>query len=505
MRILLNEGQFDRIFITENRESKNMSLARDVVRNLSPYRDPMQVVNVLRNDIPSSRLNHCFYLPGVARMYLTNQIRDGETVSKLNATLKILASAHADEYDHDLNGLSSQELIDRFATAVRADIENKKRANAGIGYGGTTDYDIVKISSFDDASKYQNYVTWCVCHYPNMYDSYTHDGMGVFYFLLKKGFEGVQEVVGEGCPLDEYGLSMVAVSVNEDGSLNTVTCRWNHDNGGNDHIMDDRQVSELLGADVYQVLKPLDIKVLFEDDRFKILSNEGKNVLYDKEHGYYANFNEYGYAAFGGNDNGVIRYGMIGLDGKIMLKPKYTHIGRVESDGCMMVHYKGQGLVTADGLEVIKCGSVDSISKATPLGTRVIRIFGMPSVLSFINVKLGKKLKNSDFSFILPSSDTPPYSDGDLGADGNFLIQCFDKSNALVSETLDVIALPNKPYYRIGHCYWFKDRYIRLVTTFNGMFGAIDKDGKEIVPCMYNSRKACIDAIEKKLGDAINE
>ena len=89
-----------------------------------------------------------------------------------------------------------------------------------------------------------------------MFNSYTNDGIGQFYFCLRHGFENEEAVKGENCPLDNYGLSMIAVSVDENGRLNTCTCRWNHDNGGNDSIMDPKQISEVIGMNFYQTFKP---------------------------------------------------------------------------------------------------------------------------------------------------------------------------------------------------------------------------------------------------------
>ena len=96
-----------------------------------------------------------------------------------------------------------------------------------------------------------------------MYNSYTKDGIGLFYFCLKDGFENVQKVEGEGCPLDEYGKSMIAISVNDDGSLNTATCRWNHDNGGNDNIFKDaKEVSQFFGVNFFDTFKPRSVDEL---------------------------------------------------------------------------------------------------------------------------------------------------------------------------------------------------------------------------------------------------
>ena len=80
--------------------------------------------------------------------------------------------------------------------------------------------------------------------------------LGNFIFCLRNGFENEEAVKGENCPLDNYGLSMIAVSVDENGRLNTCTCRWNHDNGGNDSIMDPKQISEVIGMNFYQTFKP---------------------------------------------------------------------------------------------------------------------------------------------------------------------------------------------------------------------------------------------------------
>ena len=96
-----------------------------------------------------------------------------------------------------------------------------------------------------------------------MYNSYTKDGLGLFYFCLKDGFQNVKEEIGEDCPLDEYGRSMIAISVNDDGSLNTSTCRWNHDNGGNDKIFKDaREVSEFFGVNFFETFKPRSVDEL---------------------------------------------------------------------------------------------------------------------------------------------------------------------------------------------------------------------------------------------------
>ena len=212
----------------------------------------------LRNDLPQLRSKQGGkFILGVTRMFINNELRDASTINGLNSTLKYVASeAHINEYDRNLNGLSAKELIDRFATARTNDLESEKAKISSKQYAQNTDYTIVPINSFEEAEEYGGYTSWCVTHDEDMFDSYTSDGIGQFYFCLKKGFESMKPVKDEGCPLDEYGLSMVAVSVDENGALSTCTCRWNHDNGGNDNIMTTEEISDLIGQNFYNVFKP---------------------------------------------------------------------------------------------------------------------------------------------------------------------------------------------------------------------------------------------------------
>jgi hypothetical protein len=62
---------------------------------------------------------------------------------------------------------------------------------------------------------------------------------------------------------------MIAVSVSIDGSCNTVTCRWNHDNGGNDHIMTDKELSQLIGRNFYETFLPKTREELEATGKFK--------------------------------------------------------------------------------------------------------------------------------------------------------------------------------------------------------------------------------------------
>ncbi len=276
-----------RNILTESQESKSIDAAKKLyMQHTGCSREEADefVRITLRNDLPILRQpNAAKFILGVTRMFLDGQIRDQRTISQLNTTLKYVSSdAHINEYDRNLNGMSAQDLIQRFAKAVSDDFEKNKSDINSMNFEGKSQYNIVRIDSFEQAQQYGKYTSWCVTHYENMFDSYTNDGIGQFYFCLRHGFENEEAVKGEHCPLDNYGLSMIAVSVDENGRLNTCTCRWNHDNGGNDSIMNPKQISEVIGMNFYQTFKPNNKWKDVVDNCIRRLANgEDPNDVFD--------------------------------------------------------------------------------------------------------------------------------------------------------------------------------------------------------------------------------
>ena len=252
--------RFFKDIILEGAESRNMGLAKHYLYDKRGMDEPqaMRTIGAIKTDIPNVRLAKCKFILGVTRLFCNGELSDGSSITSINKYLRYIASdAHVNEYNQNLNGLSLGDIESRFSSVAKGDLEaDKERMNQQEFDSSSSQYKIVNIDSFDEASKYGEYTDWCVTHYDDMYDSYTHNGLGRFYFCLKDGFENVPREKGEGCPLDEYGLSMIAVSVDEDGSCNTITCRWNHDNGGGDNIMTPQELSEIIGMNFYKVFLP---------------------------------------------------------------------------------------------------------------------------------------------------------------------------------------------------------------------------------------------------------
>lgn len=247
--------------LTEGVETKNMKAAKHFLYDKMGYNEEqaMRCIGQIKTDIPNSRLGKCKFMLAMVRMYANGEFKDGQTIMNVNKSLKYAASdSHINEYNQDLNGLTSEQFIAKFSGVAQEDLEQDKNDVSAQQYDtNNSQYQIVRIDSFEQAEEYGEYVSWCVTQDESMYDSYTSNGQGVFYFCLRNGWEDEEEVRGENCPLDSYGLSMIAVSINSDGSCNTITCRWNHDNGGNDHIMSPKQLSQVINMNFYNVFRPL--------------------------------------------------------------------------------------------------------------------------------------------------------------------------------------------------------------------------------------------------------
>ena len=249
--------------ITESQESASIKEAVKLIIDRLGYTKE-QADNFVRIDLRASfpilrsKQGGKFIL-GVTRMYLDGQISDASIISSLNQTLKyIVTPAHYNEYDRNLNGLSAQQLIDRFKQARTDDLEKDQAELAKTRYAERPEYNIVRIDSFEQAKQYGGYNDWCLAQDDGEvnYDQYTSNGVNQLYFILRDGFENEQRIKGKNAPYDSYGLSMMTVIVDPEGMMTQSTTRWNHENDSSDSAFTPKQISEIIGRNFYEVFKP---------------------------------------------------------------------------------------------------------------------------------------------------------------------------------------------------------------------------------------------------------
>lgn len=237
--------------------------------------DTQTILNYLERQVRDVFFHNDFanikFEPGVARIAFDNlnfqQVnQDAHGIENMKNILKILCAAHSDEYNSDLNGLTYSELFNRFNTAIKQYLQNEYDKTNSTNYIVNSDYTIVHIPDFKTAKKYYLYTNpnsrWCITYMKNMWMTYSAYNKNKVYFVLKNGFEKLKPIKSENCPLDEYGLSMFCVIVTNDAedpnkpAICSCTCRWNHDNGGSDRIMNIEQISNVIGKSFFIAFKP---------------------------------------------------------------------------------------------------------------------------------------------------------------------------------------------------------------------------------------------------------
>lgn len=240
----------------------------------------------LRNMLPAlrSKILGKFTL-GAARMYCDGQLDDDAIKSKLNATLEIMGD-YIDNFDKDLNNLSADALIEQFQDKINSRLDKVKQEVATLSFG-KSDYQIIKINSFKEASEYAKFTAgknqWCLTVDENLYNSYTRNGYNQLYFCFRNGFEKVRPKPQKTTPLDNYGLSLISVIVDSEGDLAFCTTRWNHSNGGTDHAMDIPQLSQVLNVNFFDVFKPaFNWREALRTAQEKIKTGETPETVFDE-------------------------------------------------------------------------------------------------------------------------------------------------------------------------------------------------------------------------------
>ena len=249
--------------LLESQESKSISEAiRLYMERTGKIREEAEefIRITLRSSVPTLRNKQTAkFILGVTRMALDGQLRDATAISNLNSTLKYVGDpTHINEYDRNLNGLSAEELIGRFATVRTQDIEKNKAEIRKSQFQEKKEYKVIRIDSFEQIRQYGKYNDWCLArdNGRGMYDNYTSDGVNQLYLILRDGFENEPRQAGPNTPYDAYGLSMMTVIVDPNGQMTQSTTRWNHENGSSDAAFTPKQISEIIGRNFYDVFKP---------------------------------------------------------------------------------------------------------------------------------------------------------------------------------------------------------------------------------------------------------
>ena len=226
-------------------------------KGYSDYNKRMEIIGKTKHDIPNIRLDNDKFLLGCLRMFFDGQLRDEPSYRNVDNALKqIHADGHTDEFDENLNGKTPDDLYNMFRETIKQNAAKDRERSAKRVFDSGSNYKIIPINSFEEAEPYGQYTSWCVTHGQNAFDTYTTYG-NRFYFCLRNDFQNVPKD-DENAPINEWGLSMIAVNVDTDGNLTRVTTRYNHDYNGenNPQLETPKQLENVLNVPFYQTFKP---------------------------------------------------------------------------------------------------------------------------------------------------------------------------------------------------------------------------------------------------------
>lgn len=249
------------------------------------------------------------YLVGIARIlcqdlgfYSFGENMNGGAIIKFSKLMKLLDKEpefmlDGEVLDQNLNGMTYQQIMTKFGPKLEEYTNQAKGRLSTFNGNSNGHYRVVAISDTVDyrgmvspdmegqrlLERLDNYTDWCVCG-PNglwEYSQYLSNG-GKLYIVMKDGFENVPKEQGENCPLDEYGLSLIAVIVGADGLPDNITTRWNHEFGGENHsgLWNAEQLQDITGLNYLATFKPRS-----EEDLQRMhLSEEKKPSAMDQVH-----------------------------------------------------------------------------------------------------------------------------------------------------------------------------------------------------------------------------
>ena len=264
-------NHFINSLLTEDNSSKSIKAAKKLCIANGMDNDSADefVRNTIRGYIPKLHGIGDKFILGCTRLYWDGAINDDKSKGLLTSIIGYICDneEYYNKFDRNLNTKSLSDLTKIFQPLInnklnkdRTSLENKNFKNNG--------YNIVPINSFEDAAQYSEYFEesnqWCITDDLQYYNDYSNNEINQIYFCLKDGFENIDMPEETGNYKDDYGLSMISVIVNPDGSLAYSTTRWNNENGasgGSD--LTTQEISRIVGVNFYETFKP---NTIFQDE-----------------------------------------------------------------------------------------------------------------------------------------------------------------------------------------------------------------------------------------------
>lgn len=217
-----------------------------------------------------------YWIDGIARIAVFD-LRIGMSTKFLKELLdfkKMLILMQEDKeikYDKDLNGESFLFLNHRYAAELELAKTNQKALVKSIKLTPNQDYTIKRVTNFQEMQTYYSFTPshspWCVAYSEKKFDAFSANDTNSIYIILHHDYKSINETAGTqrslsflqaidkkpSPPYDDYGLSMILLILDSEGSLINCTSRWNHSFYHSSHdYLDEYQISILIGRNFYK-------------------------------------------------------------------------------------------------------------------------------------------------------------------------------------------------------------------------------------------------------------
>lgn len=238
---------------------QNYKIAQKAVRQFaspSSENDVADIICDICKAIKNVRLENCRYLPGAIRLTYNEELDDSQQET-VNDIIGIIANDPTlkSKYDGDFNGLYYEELLFSFSAMLDYLVSEERKMTTGYPLTVRDDYDVIPIPDFEAAKVFGEYVDWCITKSRFDFETYTPHGE-TFYFVVRKDYRKTKKSeISLGNPKDDYGLSMLAISIRKNGRLASCTTRWNEASVGN-RTLGVSEICQLLNCDFHNVFVP---------------------------------------------------------------------------------------------------------------------------------------------------------------------------------------------------------------------------------------------------------
>lgn len=172
-------------------------------------------------------------------------INNPDDVSKVRLILKVLDQTPGyDFFDNVFNETDPDTVCQIIGMSPVVSIEEGE-----INF----DYWISEIKNFEDAHSYFEMVSWCIVISEESFKEYTSNG-NRFYFCGNGDWWDVPCVPGMSFPHDKYGYSLIAVEVDSENKIVSITSRWNTYAGDTGDFITEDELKSILGIENYNKL-----------------------------------------------------------------------------------------------------------------------------------------------------------------------------------------------------------------------------------------------------------